>query len=150
MINESEKEYMREYKKKWLLENPNYMKNYREKNKDKIKAKRNSTLKASIPSYLLRQAKRRARDKGLPCDITKEDIIIPEKCPVLGIDIKSSIGKGKAEDGTPSIDRIDNALGYTKQNIIVVSWRANRLKGSLTFDEIKRLYDFYVFDRHFD
>jgi hypothetical protein len=37
---------------------------------------------------------------------------------------------------TPSIDRIDPKKRYVKDNIIVVSMRANRIKSDATVDEI--------------
>ena len=33
---------------------------------------------------MLRHAKSRASEKNLPFNITLEDLIIPEKCPILG------------------------------------------------------------------
>ena len=44
---------------------------------------------------------------------------------------------------TPSIDRIDPKKGYVKDNIIVVSMRANRIKTDATVDEIRKVADFY-------
>ena len=49
----------------------------------------------------------------------------------------------KNNDLTPSIDRIDPKKGYVKDNIIVVSMRANRIKTDATVDEIRRVADFY-------
>lgn len=44
-----------------------------------------------------------------------------------------------ANDDSPSIDRFDNALGYVKGNIRVISTRANLLKRDATVDEVRRL-----------
>ena len=49
----------------------------------------------------------------------------------------------KNNDLTKSIDRIDPKKGYVKDNIIVVSMRANRIKTDATVDEIRRVTDFY-------
>jgi len=49
----------------------------------------------------------------------------------------------KNNDLTPSIDRIDPKKGYVKDNIIVVSMRANRIKNDATVDEIRKVADFY-------
>ena len=40
---------------------------------------------------------------------------------------------------SPSLDRIDPNRGYTKDNIIVMSYRANRIKNDATKEEIKKL-----------
>lgn len=86
-------------------------------------------------------AKQRAKKKGLEFSITMDDITIPSLCPVLGIPI--SMGKKSRVDGSPSIDRINNNMGYIRGNILVVSWRANKLKSDSTQEERKRLMDFY-------
>jgi hypothetical protein len=49
----------------------------------------------------------------------------------------------KNNDLTPSIDRIDPKKGYVKENIIVVSMKANRIKTDATIDEIRKVADFY-------
>lgn len=46
-------------------------------------------------------------------------------------------------DWSPSIDRIDNNLGYTEENILVVSRKANMQKNNCTVEELKILYEFY-------
>ena len=38
-----------------------------------------------------------------------------------------------------SIDRIDNTKGYTKQNCIVVSYKANSAKGPHSLEELELL-----------
>lgn len=83
----------------------------------------------------LNSIRERARNKGLLFDLVKEDIVYPEICPVLGIPIK--IGKFKCQDNNPSVDRIDNSKGYTKDNIRVISKRANSLKSNATVEELE-------------
>jgi hypothetical protein len=39
----------------------------------------------------------------------------------------------------PSVDRVDNACGYVKGNIRVISARANHLKSDATVEEIRSL-----------
>jgi hypothetical protein len=36
-------------------------------------------------------------------------------------------------------DRKDNARGYVKDNVRVISWRANRLKSDATLEELRLL-----------
>lgn len=62
--------------------------------------------------------------------------MIPETCPVLGIPL--TIG-GKRSPSSPSLDRIDPALGYVPGNIRVISDRANRLKGARSLHALLRL-----------
>ena len=49
----------------------------------------------------------------------------------------------KNNDLTPSIDRINPKKGYVKENIIVVSMKANRIKTDATVEEIRKIADFY-------
>lgn len=41
----------------------------------------------------------------------------------------------------PSLDRIDNALGYTPQNTRLTSWFWNRLRGTMTVEETIDCFD---------
>ena len=79
---------------------------------------------------LLGNARERARQKNLPFEITREDIIIPEVCPILKVPIV------RKTYYAPSIDRIDNALGYTKNNIQIISHKANAMKNSASKEEL--------------
>lgn len=76
---------------------------------------------------LVERARQRASTRGLNFSITRDDVVIPVSCPVLGIPL--TIG-GKRSPNSPSLDRIDPALGYVPGNIRVISDRANRLKGA--------------------
>ncbi|WP_295842584.1 hypothetical protein [uncultured Xanthomonas sp.] len=87
-------------------------------------------------------AKNRARQAGVPFDLEPADVVIPERCPVL--DIPLSTECGKRSEGTASIDRIVPSLGYVKGNVVVTSWRANRLKNDASLDELRRLFEFYA------
>lgn len=89
---------------------------------------------------LLNTARARAKRKGWEFTISLNDVVIPERCPVLGI--KLFRGSVRANN-SPTIDRIDNSKGYIKGNVIVVSWRANNLKSDATLEELKALATFY-------
>jgi hypothetical protein len=84
--------------------------------------------------HLANVAKRRAKLKGLDYSITWKDIVIPEVCPVLGIELVH--GSGRWADTSPTLDRIDNSKGYIQGNIVVISWRANRLKSDASLQEL--------------
>jgi hypothetical protein len=90
---------------------------------------------------LLSSAKRRAKDKGIEFSITDEDIVIPEKCPALGLVLRSGQGI-TGSDCSPSLDRIDNSKGYIKGNVAIISFRANTLKNSATARELKLIADY--------
>lgn len=81
--------------------------------------------------YLLAYAKLRSKQKKLPFDLTIDDIIIPEVCPIMGTKFDRSDVKT-----SPSIDRIVPELGYIKGNIQVISTLANQMKWNSTREEL--------------
>lgn len=89
-------------------------------------------------------SKRRAKEKGLDHTISKDDIVIPSHCPLLGIPIFAN--SKIAGPNSPSLDRKNNSLGYVPGNVWVISFKANVCKGAMTADEIillgKRLKKF--------
>ena len=62
-------------------------------------------------------------------DLTIDDLMLPELCPVLGIPL--SFMKGKIHAATPSIDRFDSSKGYILGNITTMSFIANTLKNNI-------------------
>lgn len=92
---------------------------------------------ANYESVLLHAARKRSKAAGLPCNLTVEDIIIPDVCPVLGIPIER--GVGKMGENSPSLDRIVPELGYVKGNVYVISMRANRLKSDASLGELEAI-----------
>lgn len=90
---------------------------------------------------LLLEARKRAKKLGVPCNLTPEDVAIPVVCPVLGIPLAK--GVGKCTGNSPSLDRIDAKGGYTKDNVIVVSFKANTIKSDATVAELQMVVDFY-------
>lgn len=84
--------------------------------------------------WLLKQAKKRAKDKGLEFSLTLEDIKIPQRCPIMD-EILQYIPGGYS-DYSPSIDRIDSSRGYTKDNIQIISSIANRMKWNATKEQL--------------
>lgn len=94
--------------------------------------------KSKTPEFVMYySAMRRAKQRGVPFNVTPNDIKIPKKCPVLGIDLIQ--GMGIQSNNTPSLDCIDPKLGYVKGNIQVVSWRFNKFKSDLTPSELKKI-----------
>ena len=93
------------------------------------------------PRYkMFHNAKHRAKKKGLPFSIEMTDIIIPTVCPLLEIPIDLMTGD-KRSPNNPSLDRInpDPSIGYTIDNIQVISSRANWLKADSTVEELELL-----------
>lgn len=125
---------------------------YKDKNKDKILERQRLSYTKKRPiriDYKLSPAafygpRNRAKKNGWEFDLTREflDSIAPDYCPVLGIKLRPGSGKGPSDDSY-SVDRIDSKRGYTRDNVIIVSWRANNLKSNGTIDELQKIVDFY-------
>lgn len=87
---------------------------------------------------ILNKVKNNANRAAIEFNLTEEDIIIPDICPVLGTKLEF---KTREDDYgcSPSLDRFDSSKGYIKDNVHVISWRANRLKSDGTLEEFRNL-----------
>lgn len=95
-------------------------------------------IKKNPTRRLWSAARHRASRANLPFDITPEDIIVPDVCPVFGIEFEVNTGE-KAKYNSPSLDRFIPELGYVKSNIQVISFRANWIKQNATLQEVEAL-----------
>lgn len=138
------KEYYRNTKQKQLER----VKAWKDANKERANAtsnrcRKNRRLRDPI-GHLLAQTRDRAKQHDIPFDLTVEDIVIPEVCPMLGIPlffIESGTIEGK-NPNSPSVDRIIPVLGYVKGNILICSWRANQIKSDATSEELMKIATF--------
>lgn len=88
-------------------------------------------------------AKKRAKLKGLEFDLEVIDIPeIPEYCPILNIKIIANTEKEGPQDSSPSLDRLDNTKGYIKENITIISNRANRIKADSNIEELEAIINY--------
>lgn len=113
----------------------NYQKEWAAKNRDKILARQRKYAEDNPAKRLFYNAKYRAKYKGIPFDLVEEDVVIPAICPILGIPLFKSPGKHPCSN-SPSLDKIDPILGYTKHNIQVISHRANVMKNDASPEEL--------------
>lgn len=111
------------------LRNPTY-------ERDRSRAERIRNPKGTA----YRRVKTRAKRQGIEFSITMADLPWPERCPVFGHPL---VVGGERTENSPSIDRIDNSKGYVPGNVVVVSWKANRIKNDGTLDDLKKIVAFY-------
>lgn len=83
-----------------------------------------------------------AKRAGIEFTLRFEDIVFPDYCPVLNLELLYERGNG-IQPGSPSYDRICGSLGYVPGNVIIVSHLANTMKNSGTIDDMRRVYEFY-------
>jgi hypothetical protein len=144
------KEEKNQYQKEWNARNPERIKEIRRDSKVRFKMRNPERAKEQArKSYLknrdakvLDGARSRAKRDGVPFDITREDIIFPEYCPILGIKLEH--GKGVQSDCSPTLDRFIPEAGYVRGNINVISARANRMKSDASIEEISKLLDWMI------
>ena len=114
---------------------------YRERCAEDVKRREKERRESFPERHLLHGAKQRARRFDLPFNLELDDCIVPERCPVLGIEFEQ--GEGRPLPGSPTLDRIVPELGYVKGNVIVVSHLANTIKTYATIEQIEAVVDFY-------
>jgi hypothetical protein len=93
--------------------------------------------KQNLARDLWAKARKRAREKGLPFDITPSDVLIPRVCPLLNIPLRC--GDGVSCRNSPTLDRKKPELGYVKSNVWVISHKANTIKQDAALDELQLL-----------
>lgn len=137
----------RQKAREWRLANPD---KHREANRIWLRKKRAGmspserqqfdlqNKRANPQYYLWNHAKQRAARAGLPFDLTVEDIVIPEVCPVLGIKLEWGVGvRGWRNMWAPSLDKIKPERGYVRGNVMIISNRANHLKSNGSIAEFE-------------
>lgn len=83
--------------------------------------------------------KSRAKKLNLPFDLELSDLPDESICPVFGT--KISFGGTIPLDPmtTSSVDRLIPEKGYTKENIRVISFRANAIKNDASIEDLKKV-----------
>lgn len=95
-------------------------------------------IKTDTGLYQAQRAKYRGKKanalrSGIEFTIEFGDIQWNEYCPYLNIKI-DYLCEGRTENSC-SFDRIDDNKGYIKDNVIICSWRANRIKNDGSAEE---------------
>jgi hypothetical protein len=88
--------------------------------------------------------KNAALQAGLLFTLEFGDLVWPDVCPVLGIPLDYT-ASGRSENSV-SFDQIDPGKGYVPGNVMVMSWRANRIKNDGSAEEHRRIAEFMELD----
>lgn len=113
---------------------------WREKNPEACHAIQKKWVEKNPEKVILISIKARAKRDGIPFDLTVDDIVIPDVCPVFNVPIarNNKIGPGSF---SPSVDRIIPSLGYIKGNIQIISHLANSMKQNATPEQLNQFAD---------
>ena len=101
-------------------------------------------IKEDYANIIWKRARDSAKKRGITFELSRLDVMnmtVPITCPALGIPIKME--NGQASDNSLSIDRINSEKGYSFDNCIFVSWRANKLKSDASLNELVRIAEYY-------
>jgi len=116
-----------------------------EKFGETIELMKNNPKNTNARGVLSNSARIRAKNQNLPYTLISEDIILTKNCKILKTPLeydRNIMGKY-----SPSLDKIIPGLGYTKDNIQLISVLANNMKSNATKDEIiqfsKSMLEFY-------
>lgn len=130
-------------KKRRLVDPEKYNRQKREARKRNLKRARRwdaEWIDKNLERHMLIRSRATAKRRGWPFNLELSDIIVPEKCPLLGCKLeRRTDGSRKKNPGTPSLDRIDSSIGYVKGNVWVISWRANAIKTDASLGELQLL-----------
>jgi hypothetical protein len=88
------------------------------------------------------QARKRSISKGFEYDEGLKDLLRkdpPMICSCCNAPLDYELGKGRRNKKSPSLDRLDNSIGYTVDNTRVVCLRCNELKYNGTLDEFRTI-----------
>lgn len=124
-----------------------YHKVYRGKNRERLSTLNYLGIRKNPELALYQRVKARAAKKNLAFDLELSDIVIPEFCPVLHIPL--FIGEGMVSPNSPSMDRIDSTKGYTKDNIQIISYKANTMKSDANFTDLL-LFAYWVLENFYE
>ncbi len=113
---------------------------YRRDNLEQYAQYQRNSRKRNPRGHLVTEAKSRAKQFGLPFDISVDDINWVTHCPVLGVELVYGRSGGDGHRyNSASLDRRINDLGYVKGNVFVISHRANRMKQDASPEELAAL-----------
>lgn len=84
-----------------------------------------------------RQKKASSKAVGWEWDLSFGDLVWPTHCPILGIEL--DYFAPSRQENSPSFDKTFPELGYVKKNVLIMSWRANRIKNDGSADEHRKI-----------
>jgi len=112
---------------------------YYQGHKTEVRITARKWRRRNYSTHMLRAARKRSKESNVPFALTREDIVIPKGCPVLGIKLQLFGKRGSPH--SPTLDRTIPSLGYVQGNVSVISHRANRIKTDASLAELRKVCD---------
>jgi hypothetical protein len=127
-----------EWTKKQLYDKVYYLAHKSLEKKEKTLKTNKEWRKKNVNRTLYTSAKNRSRRKGIEFNLELSDIVVPIYCPVLNLPLApNQEGTQKYKQNSPTLDRIDPTLGYTKGNVQVISHLANSMKNNASAEQLR-------------
>lgn len=124
---------------------------YRQTPKSKARAEKwkNNNPKAHWAHKTACSLRATAKRKGFNYDLTPAYLlqIAPDTCPVFGVPFMFVGGKC-IHEFSPSVDRVNNLFGYTKDNVVVISMKANVIKNAYQSDDVRTVANWLEKQEH--
>ena len=79
-----------------------------------------------------------AKRKKVSFNLTPDDFVYPDVCPILGIQITRKLKR----ENHPTMDRVNPLKGYVKGNTRMISQKANLMKQDNTIETLERLIQY--------
>lgn len=154
-IREKDKILKREYRKNNQEHYQNTRSAYNEKNREKLLAYDRNRMNSRPEYFLFSSARQRARKANLEFSITEQDVKelleATVTCPLRLVKFEKG-SNHKPRENSASIDRIDSNLGYTKENIQIISYLANSIKNQSNLEIfetiVKGLKDYKIIEHN--
>lgn len=93
------------------------------------------SIEDRIKGRMLVRSRGRAKKLNIDFNITVEDIILIDYCPILGLEL-DYIYKKHNNIKAASLDRFDNSKGYVKGNVYIISVLANTMKNNASLEQL--------------
>lgn len=124
----------------WYQDNKDYLKSKRVYGTKELELQRRYRKNNPLVRYL-QSAKQRANLRGVPFDLTVEDLPpVPDVSPIFGEPVTFWVGRGTLKRGDKgkvlSLDCIVPSLGYIPGNVQWLSHRENTMKNDATMEEL--------------
>lgn len=102
---------------------------------------------ANLARKLLHQCKSSARYRKHECTLTEdliEELLAGMTCSATGLSLSTEWeGPSGSNPWAPSVDRLDNLLGYVPGNVRVVCWAFNNMRGDFPDEVVETLVRAY-------
>ena len=112
---------------------------------------KNQTIRESntIEKHIKRNLshiKSKAKKENIPFDLSFDYAmsLVTENCPALGVKLNWAKPNKTQRNNSPSLDKINPALGYVEGNVMWLSFMANAMKRDASKEQLKKFAEWIL------